>query len=499
MARSIYARLLERYGPKNDGPSRRDVLKATMAASAGLLLSGGGCKSRSGSSSSTALTHESQRRVIVVGGGFAGLAAAYELVAAGYKVHVYEARNRLGGRVLSMPDVVSGKVVEGGGEFIGSNHPTWAAYKNQFGLDFAPVTEDKKFPPVIIGGKKLEERQGRAITDEMYAAFSTMNAAAAKVDPDAPWSSDNSIELDNMSTAQWLAGLKVSELCRKLIQIELEGTNNVPLARQSYLGNLTQVKGGGVEKYWTESEAYRLLGGSSQLILKFQQALGIDRITHKAPVIAIRASERMMVVSTADGEPHECDDVVLAVPPTLWPKIDFYPLLPPGLRPQMGSAVKYLATTKEAYWARKTYSPNGHTDLEISSTWDAAEKQGAGQGVLCAFSGGSVADAARKINANDRDARYGLILDALMPGYKDNFVRSRFMDWPGDQWTQCGYSFPAPGEVTTMGPVLREPYGQMHFAGEYACLKFVGYMEGALSSGVQVARNIAIRDGVMKG
>jgi len=56
-----------------------------------------------------------------------------------------------------------------------------------------------------------------------------------------------------------------------------------------------------------------------------------------------------------------------------------------------------------------------------------------------------------------------------------------------------------PHSVTTMGPVLRESYGQMHFAGEYACWKFVGYMEGALNSGVTVAREIAIRDGVMKG
>jgi monoamine oxidase len=216
-------------------------------------------------------------------------------------------------------------------------------------------------------------------------------------------------------------------------------------------------------------------------------------------VIAIRAKEREMVVSTADGEPHECDDVVLAVPPTLWSKIHFFPELPPGLRPQMGAAVKYLATLKEAIWARKTYSPNGHSDLEISSTWDATEKQGAGPAVLCAFSGGPVAEAARKIPPADRDKRYGLILDAMMPGFNDNFVRSRFMDWPADPWVQAGYSFPAPGEVTTMGPVLREPYGQMHFAGEYACLKFVGYMEGALNSGVTVAREIAMRDGVMKG
>src|SRR5215204_2116851 len=170
MSRSLYARLLERYGPRQDGPSRRDVLKATMAASAGMLLSS--CKSSG--PSTVSMPKESQRRVIVVGGGLAGLAAAYELMSAGYRVHVYEARSRLGGRVLSMPDVVSGKVVEGGGEFIGANHPTWAAYTQRFGFQYAPVGEDKKIPPIIIGGNKLGDQQARTITDEMTAAFSTM-------------------------------------------------------------------------------------------------------------------------------------------------------------------------------------------------------------------------------------------------------------------------------------------------------------------------------------
>jgi monoamine oxidase len=34
----------------------------------------------------------------------------------------------------------------------------------------------------------------------------------------------------------------------------------------------------------------------------------------------------------------------------------------------------------------------------------------------------------------------------------------------------------------------------LHFAGEHACYKFVGYMEGALNSGVAVAKRIAARD-----
>jgi len=49
-------------------------------------------------------------------------------------------------------------------------------------------------------------------------------------------------------------------------------------------------------------------------------------------------------------------------------------------------------------------------------------------------------------------------MEALLPGYKDNFIRSRFIDWPGDPWVMAVIRSPVPA-VTTMGPVLREPYG----------------------------------------
>lgn len=55
-------------------------------------------------------------RVGIVGGGFAGLACDYELSAAGYSVEVFESRNRLGGRVHSMPEFAPGQMVEYGAE-----------------------------------------------------------------------------------------------------------------------------------------------------------------------------------------------------------------------------------------------------------------------------------------------------------------------------------------------------------------------------------------------
>ena len=48
--------------------------------------------------------------------------------------------------------------------------------------------------------------------------------------------------------------------------------NGVVTEWQSYLGNLAMVKGGGLEKYWTESEVYRCKGGNQQLATKLVAA-----------------------------------------------------------------------------------------------------------------------------------------------------------------------------------------------------------------------------------
>jgi monoamine oxidase len=72
------------------------------------------------------------------------------------------------------------------------------------------------------------------------------------------------------------------------------------------------------------------------------------------------------------------------------------------------------------------------------------------------------------------------------------------MDWPNDPLTNGGYSFPAPGQITTVGKTLRDGIGRLHFCGEHTCYKFVGYMEGGLNSGVSLAARIAKRDGVVK-
>jgi monoamine oxidase len=79
---------------------------------------------------------------------------------AGSNVTLLEARHRVGVRVLSLPNLVRGKSVEAGGEFIGRNHPTWLAYAEQFGLElFEPHDVETLDGPVILGGKGSAPKQ----------------------------------------------------------------------------------------------------------------------------------------------------------------------------------------------------------------------------------------------------------------------------------------------------------------------------------------------------
>ncbi len=194
-------------------------------------------------------------------------------------MQVVEARKRFGGRVLSFGDLVKGKNVEGGGELIGSNHPTWNAYAQQFGLKFLDVSDDKTAEvPVIIQGKKLDAKRVKELLDEMDTAYKLLDPDAEKVNADEPWKTQNAEALDQRNTADWVKELKVSEECRRLIVADLEANNGAAIDKQSYLGNLTQIKGGGVEKYWEETEVYRCEGGNQQLAIHLAKAVGEEHI-----------------------------------------------------------------------------------------------------------------------------------------------------------------------------------------------------------------------------
>jgi monoamine oxidase len=79
--------------------------------------------------------------VLIIGAGAAGLAAAMRLSTAGRTVVLIEARNRLGGRILTVE--AEGVPVELGAEFIHGRAPEIFDLVNRFGLKTTPVSGDQ--------------------------------------------------------------------------------------------------------------------------------------------------------------------------------------------------------------------------------------------------------------------------------------------------------------------------------------------------------------------
>jgi monoamine oxidase len=91
-------------------------------------------------------------------------------------------------------------------------------------------------------------------------------------------------------------------------------------------------------------------------------------------------------------------------------------------------------------------------------------------------------------------------VESILPGFVkarvNNADSERVMVWRDEPWTRAAYSCPAPGQVTKVGPVLAagidaEGQAPLAFAGEHCYPAFLGYMEGAIHSGIAAAQQIA--------
>jgi monoamine oxidase len=104
-------------------PSRREVVVGAAAAATGAAFPG------------VVLAAPSKARIAIVGAGIAGLNAALTLQDAGIASTVYEASNRIGGRMFSATSIwADNQVSEWCGELIDSDHETIIGLARRFGL-----------------------------------------------------------------------------------------------------------------------------------------------------------------------------------------------------------------------------------------------------------------------------------------------------------------------------------------------------------------------------
>ena len=475
---SLMAFFADLLGRASAPLSRREFLRASAATGAALLLSQGRARARG-----------TKPRVIIIGAGFAGLACAYELRTAGIVATLLEARGRVGGRVRTVTHPGGLGIAEAGGEFIGGQHHVWGAYAQQFGLPLVPWLNPAVGSRLVVNGVTVSRNAAQALYDAMATVLARITADAARVDPVMPWQTPTAARLDATSLGDVLDTCDLSPLCRHLLDNHFSNENAVAPTQQSYLALLALVHGGGLDAYWTQTEALRCPAGNGQLAAHLAQRIGAQHIHMRHAVATIAHRPDGVRVTCHNGAVFSGDICVLAVPPSAWSTFTVDPGLPAALAPQTGPAIKHLAWYDVPTPISEPTVVAGPVD---GALWPMIEGKHGGVGDVF-FTAGPGAQQYRAYASSQRDAlRVALNWDRSPAGKEQSTALPlQYVDWPAQKFTQCGYSFPAVGEVMRCGPLWHAGVGRVQFIGEHTHPAFVGYMEGALRSGALMAKKLA--------
>ena len=421
---------------------------------------------------------------------------AYELERRGFEVVVFEAQNHPGGRVLTLNEPYLGGPIESGGEFIGANHPLWQTLARRFGLELYEIPESEGSAPLMVQGRVLDATEARQAWEGVDTLTAKLTDLARTVDAERPFASTHAEKVDARSLEDWLRE-SPSSLGISILRGLMVHDNGVSADHQSLLGLLAMIKGHGLEAFWTDTESHRCRGGNQQLASALAKALQSD-LRFETPVagLSTRADGTRVRVVLYSGSVVEVDRVVLAVPPSVWERIRFEdPALQEALHKaplQMGTAVKALALFDSPRWQDSGRAPNATSDGIIGYTWNplagAPDITSSNLVPMTCFAGGPTSF---ELTTHAQNGSLGTLLEPLYPGTANQVQQVRTFDWSVAPWTSGGYSFPAPGELSRIGRTIYEGIGPISFAGEHCSPAFVGYMEGALQSGVRVARQIS--------
>ena len=433
-----------------------------------------------------------RNRVVVVGGGLAGLAAAYELRAAGFEVVVLEARTRVGGRVhtIRFPD---GQHAEAGGEYIDTIHHTMRRYARHFALDLEDVRRQGGDLPAAVYVRGQRRTAGAVFNQESKRAATRfddrMAALGQRISADDP----RGPELDRRSAADVLDELRLPSPAREWVEhVTIRDDYTV---EPSQLSALFLAQGYKLTEDLTASgvEAFRIRGGNDQLPASFTRSLGgaVHRGSAVTRVTALSDRVRVHV----EGETVDAGHCVIAAPLPPLREIEFAPALPALIADaiahlQYGIGTKTLAQYASKVWLSQGFDGDTLTDLPISTTWEATDGQKGRTGVLLVYTMGRPGAAFTALPDARRIDEVAADVDRIYPGSRSQLGHAVTIAWARERYTGGTYAAFAPGQVTRFWRELRRPVGRIHFAGEHTDA-FTGYMEGALRSGGRVARAIA--------
>ncbi|MFJ8928010.1 flavin monoamine oxidase family protein [Streptomyces sp. NPDC102364] len=438
--------------------------------------------------------HLKGKRIGIVGGGLAGLTAAFLLAEMGVSPDLYEAAERLGGRVLTLRDgdalpgdptrvmtLPDGQPVEAGAARV-HPHMVTMEYLRLLNIPVAPLVtrNDDALLHLSQGDDSRVLRQRdwwqevRRLAVHPAVAESFPHLVADEATDQVPHRTRRSLSSLSdigdptappaVSTGSWEA----SSL--------LENSSS-----RSLLADLSALK---------SSTLFQIVGGSDLLVSRLADNLPVSHrhMSHELTSVAVKGNKVQLGFATPGGTRQEdYDHVVLALPPhQLAATIEDFPAdLRMALKvPEPRPAVKAFVTYAHRWWEHSLgiYGGTSYPAAPIDRLWYPSTAWDRPGGTLTAY---SLKDNARELDAMDEELRHRVIVDriaTLHPGVPDAtepvavhsvswsrmpHVHGAWVNWPG-------YDHPAYHR-------LRQGLGQIQFAGDWLS-PLTAWMAGAFSS-----------------
>ncbi len=413
--------------------------------------------------------------VVVIGAGFAGLVAARDLIEAGHRVVVLEARDRSGGRTYSSTFPGTDVVIDLGAEwFDPARHHYLAAEVDRYGAKFVGADKggasrwfldgrhaDGDEPDGLIDMDELEDVLNRVRADIAPVVFAEGFTQADTAHLDVPFNEylaklDAPPAIADLLRAQsyTLTGALPEEFSALVYLREIAGFDHNP--DYSFFASLARVDIGS--------------GGLAQRVA----AEISDHIRLREPVTSVTELSDRVDVTTATGGRYSARRVILAAPLNTLGDIEFTPELPPALAllVSQGHTGRCVKVWSKVAGAKHVFAMGWPGVVECTVSGKVAEPDGE-RAIMASF--GLAPDL-----AVDRPDLLQAGLDRLGLGVTVEEIYGH--DWIGDPFSQGTWVALRPGQPPTHGS-LESQWGAVHLAGADFAGVWSGWVDGAIESG----------------